>query len=91
MNHSCPGCIARGFSRYVSAVFSFVRVQLVAKLRELALIRYLECRERGAGPEQIAVEADLSGRPCKLRMQVSSSYVTPPLVRSYCISHSVEE
>jgi hypothetical protein len=56
-----------------SAISSGVLVQLVARLRELALIRALECRERGAGPEQMAVEADLSGSPCKLRMQVSTS------------------
>jgi hypothetical protein len=41
----------------------------MGRLRELALIRALECRERGAGPAQIAAKADMSGRPCKLRMQ----------------------
>ena len=44
--------------------------QLMGRLRELALIRALECRERGFGPAQIAADADNSGRPCKLRMQV---------------------
>ena len=44
--------------------------QLIARLRELAAIRALECRELGAGPELLADCADLSGRPCKLRTQV---------------------
>ncbi len=44
--------------------------QLVGRLRELALIRALELRERGAGPAQIAADADLSGRPCNLRLHV---------------------
>ena len=52
-------------------------VQLVGRLRELALIRALECRERGAGPAQIAAEVDLSGRPCKLRLQVTVSRAHP--------------
>ncbi len=46
--------------------------QLVGRLRELAVIRTLECRERGVDPIKIAANAEISGRPCKLRMQVNA-------------------
>ena len=62
--------------------------QLAARLRELASIRIIECSESGAGPEQPGAAHDLSGRPCKLRMQVASE--SPPIhVIDYFPSHVI--
>ena len=51
----------------LSGAFGF---QVIFRLRELAALRALECREFGAGPEVLLADVDLSSRPCKLRMQV---------------------